>query len=214
MKIGILGSGSVGQTLALGFENYGYQVMIGSRSSKKLTDWKNSSHFKGFVGNFGEAAAFGDLIVLAVKGIAAEEVLRMSGKENHLNKIVIDTTNPIANAAPVHGVLQFFTNQNNSLMEHLQTEFPHLRLVKAFSCVGAAHMVNPVFPGGKPSMFICGNDAEAKKEVKKILDLFGFETEDMGNAEAARAIEPLCILWCIPGLTVNSWNHAFKLLKK
>jgi predicted dinucleotide-binding enzyme len=75
-------------------------------------------------------------------------------------------------------------------------------------------MVNPDFGGIKPTMFICGNEANAKKEVSKILDKFGFEVEDMGGVEAARAIEPLCILWCIPGFLRNQWMHAFKLLKK
>jgi hypothetical protein len=213
MKIGIIGSGIVGQTLALGFEKHGYKVMIGTRIVRKLENWKNESSFHGLIGNFSETAAFGDILILAVKGSAAEEALKLSGKENHADKIVIDTTNPIADAPPANGVLQFFTGQNESLMERLQASFPHLRLVKAFSCIGSAHMVNPDFSEGKPSMFICGNDEAAKKEVRKILDLFGFLTEDMGKAEAARAIEPLCILWCIPGFIENRWNHALRMLK-
>ena len=128
-------------------------------------------------------------------------------------KTVIDVTNPIAEAAPENGVLRFFTDLNGSLMEKLQQSFPEIQFVKAFNSVGNAFMVNPAFPGGKPSMFICGNSEKAKAEVKEIIDLFGWETEDMGMAEAARAIEPLCMLWCIPGLTKNSWTHAFKLLK-
>lgn len=214
MKIGILGSGMVGQSLALGFEKHGYEVVIGSRTPKKLSKWKIETGFRGQLGTFSETAAFADILVLAVKGSAAKEALRLSGKENHLNKIVIDTTNPISEAPPVNGVIQFFTEQNTSLMEQLQSSFPHLRLVKAFSCIGSAHMVNPSFEEGKPSMFICGNDEQSKSEVKKILDQFGFKTEDMGNVEAARAIEPLCILWCIPGFRANQWSHAFKLMKK
>jgi hypothetical protein len=99
-------------------------------------------------------------------------------------------------------------------MEQLQAAFPNAHFVKAFSSVGNALIVNPDFGGIKPTMFICGNDANAKKEVSKILDRFGFEVEDMGGVEAARAIEPLCILWCIPGFLRNQWMHAFKLLKK
>jgi 8-hydroxy-5-deazaflavin:NADPH oxidoreductase len=75
-------------------------------------------------------------------------------------------------------------------------------------------MVNPDFGGIKPTMFIAGNNENAKKHTKEFLDKFGWETEDMGSAEAARAIEPLCMLWCIPGLRENRWTHAFKLLKK
>jgi predicted dinucleotide-binding enzyme len=98
-------------------------------------------------------------------------------------------------------------------MERLQKKAPAAHLVKVFSCVGNAFMVNPRFAGGPPTMFICGNDKGAKVEVRAILEQFGWETADMGDAPAARAIEPLCMLWCIPGLTQNSWSHAFKLLR-
>jgi hypothetical protein len=95
----------------------------------------------------------------------------------------------------------------------LQKQAPDARFVKVFSCVGNAFMVNPAFPGGPPTMFICGNDAGAKADVRTVLDQFGWEAADMGTAEAARAIEPLCMLWCIPGFRQNSWGHAFKLLR-
>jgi predicted dinucleotide-binding enzyme len=98
-------------------------------------------------------------------------------------------------------------------MERLQKIAPTANFVKSFSCVGNALMVNPQFPGGKPSMFICGNDEQAKATVCEILNQFGWDTEDMGKVEAARAIEPLCMLWCIPGFLRNDWNHAFKMLK-
>jgi predicted dinucleotide-binding enzyme len=113
----------------------------------------------------------------------------------------------------VNGVIKFFTDLNESLLEKLQKNYPEINFVKAFNSVGNAFMVTPQFPGGKPTMFICGNDAAAKSAVQKILDQFGWETEDMGAMEAARAIEPLCMLWCIPGFTRNQWAHAFKLLK-
>jgi len=74
--------------------------------------------------------------------------------------------------------------------------------------------MNPHFDDGKPTMFICGNNEAAKKQVSAILDQLGWETADMGGVEAARAIEPLCILWCFPGFLHNEWTHAFKLLKK
>jgi predicted dinucleotide-binding enzyme len=128
-------------------------------------------------------------------------------------KPIIDATNPIADAPPENGVLKFFTDLDDSLMEQLQSAFPDLRFVKAFSSVGSSLMVDPQFKDGKPTMFICGNDDAAKNTVSGILDQFGWETEDMGTAAAARAIEPLCILWCIPGFQKNEWNHAFKLLK-
>jgi 8-hydroxy-5-deazaflavin:NADPH oxidoreductase len=109
-------------------------------------------------------------------------------------------------------VLQFFTGPNDSLMERLQKRFPAARFVKAFSCTGNANFVNPKVPGGPPTMFICGNDEPAKKQAQEILDRFGWETMDLGPVEAARAIEPLCMLWCIPGFRGNHWTHAFKML--
>jgi predicted dinucleotide-binding enzyme len=100
-------------------------------------------------------------------------------------------------------------------MEQLQSAFPDAHFVKAYNSVGNARMINPEFPdGAKPTMFICGNDDKAKAVVRGINDQFGWETADMGKAEAARAIEPLCILWCIQGFTKNEWTHAFKLLHK
>lgn len=211
MRIGVLGSGDVAKALGGGFLKHGHQVMLGTRNPKKLADWTDSSS-GARVGSFAEAAQSAEVIVLAVKGMAAGEVLKSAGEANLAGKLVIDATNPIADAPPVNGLLKFFTNLNESLMERLQRQFPKSHFVKAFNSVGAGCMVNPSFKAGKPTMFICGNDEGAKKTVGKILDQFGWETADMGGAESARAIEPLCMLWCIRGFTRNQWDHAFKLL--
>jgi predicted dinucleotide-binding enzyme len=212
-KIAVLGSGQVGQVLADGFLGHGYEVMRASREPSKLGSWKLGAGSKAQVGTFAEAAKWADGVVLAVKGAAAEAAIEQAGVENLANKTVLDATNPIADAPPQHGVLRFFTDLNESLMERLQKKVPAAHFVKVFSCVGNAFMVNPKLPGGPPTMFICGNDAGAKTQVRKVLDQFGWDTADMGAVEAARAIEPLCMLWCIPGLTQNSWTHAFKLLR-
>jgi predicted dinucleotide-binding enzyme len=165
------------------------------------------------LGSFGETAKFAELAVLAVKGTVAADAIRLAGAANLAGKPLIDATNPIAESPPVNGVLSFFSNLDESLMERLQHEFPDIRFVKAFNSVGASSMVNPQFKGGPPTMFICGNDEPAKRAVTGILDQFGWETADMGAAAAARAIEPLCMLWCIPGFRQNDWVHAFKLLR-
>jgi predicted dinucleotide-binding enzyme len=212
-KIGILGSGVVGQTLANGFIKHGYEVMIGTRTASKLEDWKKKAGTKGNVGSFGETAVFGEILVLAVKATAAKDVLKFAGAINLKGKIVIDTSNPIADLPPENGVIKYFTTLDHSLMEELQADYPEARFVKAFSNIGNAFMVNPNFKGTKPTMFICGNSEDAKKVVSNILEVFGFDVSDMGGVEGARAIEPLCILWCIPGLLKNEWSHAFKLLK-
>lgn len=211
MKVGLLGSGDVAKTLGSGFLKHGHDVKMGTRAPAKLADWAKQNP-KGSIGGFADAAKFGELVVLAVKGTAALDALRAANAANLAGKPVIDATNPIADAPPTNGVLKFFTNLDESLMERLQREFANVRFVKAFNSVGNASMVNPQFKGGKPTMFICGNDEAAKKTVNAILTQFGWETADMGKAEAARAIEPLCMLWCIPGFLRNDWVHAFKLL--
>jgi predicted dinucleotide-binding enzyme len=213
MRIGVLGSGVVGQVLADGFLKKGDEVMRGSRDPAKLEAWKAGAGARARTGTFAEAARFGEVVVLAVKGSAAEPTVDAC-REGLAGKTVIDTTNPIAEAPPVNGVLRFFTGPNESLLERLQAKVPAARLVKAFSCVGNALMVDPQLPGGKPTMFICGDDEGARRQVAGILDRFGWETEDLGAAQAARAVEPLCMLWCIPGFRQNRWTHAFKLLER
>nr|HEX4315612.1 NAD(P)-binding domain-containing protein [Kofleriaceae bacterium] len=210
-KVAILGSGVVGETLANGFLKHGYAVTRASREPAKLAAWKAGATGDASTGTFADAAKWADIVVLCVKGGAAIEAVDLAGVANLAGKVVIDTTNPIADKPPVNGVLQFFTDFNESLIEKLQKRAPQAKFVKAFSCVGSLYMVNPSLPA-KPTMFICGSDAGAKSTVTGILDAFGWDTADMGAIEAGRAIEPLCMLWCIPGLAKGSWTHAFKLL--
>ena len=209
-KIGILGSASVGKTLAQGFQKHGHEVRIASRTPAKLADFSKQTGIAA--GTYTEVAAWAEIIVLAVKGSAAAEVCEEAGARNLRGKTVLDTTNPIADAPPVDGVIRYFTGPNESLMEQLQAAFPDARFVKAFNSVGNARMVNPRFSAGTPTMFICGNDPGAKADAAKICEAFGWEVADMGGAIGARAIEPLAMLWCIPGFKQNVWTHAFKVL--
>ncbi len=211
-KIGIIGSGNVAQALGTGFIKHGYQVMLGTRDKQKLAEWFNANGGKAQIGTVIETAAFGDIIVLAVKGSIAKQIVEQIGKDSLAHKTVIDTTNPIAERAPENGVIKYFTTLEKSLLEELQETAPQANFVKAFNSVGSAFMVNPAFES-KPTMFICGNNADAKKDVTEILNKFGWEVADFGKVESARAIEPLCMLWCIPGFLNNQWTHAFKLLK-
>lgn len=214
MKVGIIGSGIVGRVLAKAFLTEGNEVMLGTRNISKdeVVKWQKENP-KGKTGSFEITAKFGELLVLATGGSVTEAAIRLAGIANFNGKTVIDATNPIASVPPENGVLKFFTTLNESLMERIQKLLPDAKVVKAFNSVGNAFMYKPNFPGGKPTMFICGNDDGAKKLVTDILTSFGHDTEDMGKVEAARAIEPLCILWCIPGFLRNQWTHAFKLLK-
>jgi 8-hydroxy-5-deazaflavin:NADPH oxidoreductase len=208
-KIGIIGSGIVAKMLATGLNSHGYSIMFGSGSKEKREKLNQETGLKA--GSFEEAASYGEIVILAVKGTAVEKVV--SALKGQLSgKTVIDTTNPIDDKPPVNGVIQYFTSLEESLMERLQKIAPDANFVKAFNSVGNPFMIDPEFEV-KPTMFICGNNVAAKDDVTALLTKVGWEVEDMGNVESARAIEPLCILWCIPGLLGNRWNHAFKLLK-
>ena len=210
-KVGVLGSGVVARVLAEGFSRKGHPVAIGSREKAKVESV--AREIGATPGTFAEVAAFGEIVVLAVKGTAAEDALRLAGDGNLRGKIVIDTTNPLDDAPPENGVLRLFTGPNESLMERLQAAFPEARFVKAWNSVGNAYMVDPNLPGGPPTMFYCGDDPAARAEVATILRSFGWHPEDVGGATSARGLEPLVILWCLPGFLRNQWTHAFKLLK-
>lgn len=206
-RIGILGSGVVGVTLGNGLKDLYSNVMIANRKAVAVDGWN------GEVGTYQDVAKNSDIIILAVKGSAAEEVI--AGIKDYLpNKTIIDTTNPIADTPPDEGVLNYFTDLNESLMERIQQIAPEANFVKSFSSVGNAFMINPDFKDGTPTMFICGNSDKAKAEVIELLKAVGWEAQDMGGVKSARAIEPLCILWCLPGMLRNEWSHAFKFLQK
>lgn len=212
-NIGIIGSGIVGQVLAKAFFLEGNPVMLGTRDTTKPDIQKWQAENTGVaIGSFDTTAQFADIIVLAVGGSVAEAALQLAGIANFDEKIVIDATNPINKTPTVNGVLSFFTTYNESLMERIQALLPNAFVIKAFNSVGNAVMYKPKFRE-TPTMFICGNNQAAKESVSSILTAFGWEIADMGAVEAARAIEPLCILWCIPGMLQNEWYHAFKLLK-
>jgi predicted dinucleotide-binding enzyme len=211
-RYGVLGSGIVAQVLAKGLKKHGYDVRIGSREPHKLSGFHDETGIA--TGTFADVAGAADVIVLAVKGSVAGEAIALAGGAGLAGKIVVDATNPIADAPPVDGVLQFFTGPNDSLMERLQRDYPAVRFVKAFNSVGNGNMVNPVLAGGPPTMFYCGNDAEAKAVVAGLLEQFGWEPVDLGTAAAARAIEPLCQLWCIPAFREQRFTHAFKLIDR
>lgn len=212
-KVGIIGSGLVGQEIGSGFIKHGFQLMIATRNVESIASWAESNGENAFLGSFSDAAKFSDFLVFAVKGTAALDVLDLCGFENLDSKTIIDTTNPISDSTPENGVLNYFTDINFSLMEMLQEKAPKANFVKCYSSVGGPHMIEPKFDE-KPSLFICGDNDSAKKNVIDILDMFGWEAVDMGSSQSARAIEPLAMLWCIPGYQHNKWDHAFKLLKK
>ncbi len=214
MKIGILGTGDVGQALGSGFVSLGHEVKMGSRDTgnEKARAWVAKTGQRASAATFAEAAAFADLAVLATLWSGTENALRLAGARNLAGKVVIDATNPLLftpNAPP-----SLALGHTDSGGEQVQRWLPESRVVKCFNIVGHAHMVHPDLPGGPPDMFLCGNDADARKTVTAICQEFGWAVIDIGGIEGARLLEPICILWVLYGIRTNSWNHAFKLLRK
>jgi predicted dinucleotide-binding enzyme len=213
MRIGILGSGIVGRTLGAGFLKHGHEAMLGTRDPKRkdVEGWVGETA-GARAGTFEEAARFGEILVLAALGRAVESIIELAGSANFTGKTVIDATNPLADEPPVNGVLKYTTGPNESLGEWIQAKIPAAHVVKAFNSVGTALMVNPDFSQDVPTMFLCGDSDQAKLQVAAIVRQFGWEPYDCGSIVSSRAIEPLCMLWCLPGFLRNDWQHAFKVL--
>ncbi|WP_336360393.1 NADPH-dependent F420 reductase [Haladaptatus sp. ZSTT2] len=211
-RVGILGSGDVGQALGRGFARHGYEVMLGTRSTDKLTEWVDEVDDAGSVGSFAEAAAFGDIVVLALNGEGAENALEMAGPENFAGKLVLDATNPLdfSVGMPPH----LFTGGQDSLGERIQARLPDARVVKCFNTVTNAQMVDPEFEGETPNMFICGNDEGAKAETDDLLKELGWPGAfDVGDITAARYLEALVPLWVRAGSELDTYMHAFTVVK-
>jgi predicted dinucleotide-binding enzyme len=215
IKIGVLGSGIVGRTLAEGFLKHGYEVMLGTRDPFKgeTPKWL-ATHSGARAGTFSQTAIFGEIIVLAVLGRVVEEVIGQAGPDHLTGKILIDATNPLTESAPQEGLLEFTTGPNDSLGEKVQALLPNAHVVKTFNSVGTGLMINPKFEQGVPTMFLCGNNPDAKQTVSGIILQFGWEPFDCGGIRSSRALEPLCRLWCLPGFLRNDWNHAFRMLTR
>jgi 8-hydroxy-5-deazaflavin:NADPH oxidoreductase len=192
---------------------HSHQVLLGTRDPQKPEVQKWLQETSGAsAGTFEQAAKFGEMIVLATAGHAASDAISLAGSGHFTGKTVMDATNPIADGPPVGGILPFFTGPNDSLAERIQALLPRAHVVKAFNSVGAGRMVNPTYQQGTPTMFFCGDHAGAKQSVSGIIQQFGWQPYDCGGIVAARAIEPLCMLWCSRGFQQNQWDHAFALL--
>ena len=214
MKVGILGTGDVGRALGTGFARRGHEVKMGSRDAKnpKLAAFVKAAGPKASGGTFAEAAACGEVIVLATLWSGTESALKLAGARNLAGKVVMDATNPLVFAPNAPPALE--RGWNDSAGEQVQRWLPDAKVVKAFNIVGNALMVDPQLPGGPPDMFICGNDAEAKATVTRICADFGWPAMDIGGIEGSRLLEPMCILWVLYGIRSGGWDHAYKMLRK
>jgi predicted dinucleotide-binding enzyme len=210
MKVGILGSGVVGQALGRGFASRGYSVKVGSRTpeSQRLKEWVRKNSKNASTGTFAEAAAFGDLLVLATLGTAAEEAIDLAGRNNFDGKVLIDVTNALDFRGGSAGL---FVGTTDSLGERIQRKLPKAKVVKCFNTVGNTQMVDPKHKDAE--MLICGNDDAAKKEVSRIVTEFGWRgVIDVGGIDGARWLEALVPLWVRVGTKLNVWDHVFKVL--
>lgn len=214
MRVGVIGSGTVGQSFGSALVRLGHPAKVGSRDPKSaaLTAWVSRTGSPASVGTFAEAAAFGEVVVLATLGTATGEAIDLAGPANFTGKVVIDITNPLVMSE--QGTPRLSVGFTDSLGEQNQRRLPDARVVKAFNSVGAPHFFRPSFPGGPPTMFFCGNDLEAKATVSQLIADFGWVPLDTGGIEMARAIEPLCILWVTSAMKLGSFDIAFQVLRK
>jgi predicted dinucleotide-binding enzyme len=211
LKIGVLGSGPAGQTLAAGFLEKGHPVLIGSRDLVKLDGWLRHADAGAQVGTFADAARFGEIVVLSVLGSAAEQAIRLASPENLTNKIVIDASDPLDFSSPRPGL---FVGTTDSLGERIQRLIPEAYVVKSLNVVQADVMINPGLTGDEPDMFIAGNNDEAKQTVTQLLAEFGWPVIDMGGIESARWLEALSLAWVVYSHRTGKTHHAFKLVGK
>jgi len=215
MNIGILGSGGVAQTLGTKLLSLGHQVKLGSRTAgnEKAQAWADAAGAGASTGTFAEAAAFGELLIVATLGTGTVAAVEQAGAEHLAGKTVIDLTNPLDFSQGMPPKL--FVGHTDSLAEQVQRAAPAAHVVKALNIVSAAIMVEPTAVGGNPDMFIAGNDAGAKAQVTALLQSFGWKNiTDFGGLEAARFLEPLVLLWVGYGVKTGAWNHALHMLKK
>lgn len=211
-RVGILGSGDVGQALGRGFARHGWDVMLGTRSPEKLQEWLDETEGTVSVGSFAEATAHGDVVILATVGDAVEDVIDLAGAETFTGRLVLDATNPLdfSGGAPPH----LLFGGTDSLGERIQAALPGAAVVKCFNTVSNAQMVDPDFEEGTPPMMICGNDADAKERTEAILVELGWPGAlDVGDIESARYLEAMVPLWVRVGTVLDTWMHAFKAVQ-
>lgn len=212
MKIGILGSGNVGQVLGSGYLARGHEVMLGTRDASKLAEWLARSGKNASVGSFADAARFGDIVFLSVHATALDRAIDLAGKDNFSGKTVIDLSNPMDFSGGVPP--KFTATLGNSLGEQVQRSLPDANVVKAFNSIGVAVMTDPKFGGETATHFIAGDNDVAKAEATKLIEEFGWDVLDVGGIEQSFFLEALASLWVNYAFRTNSWNQAFKLLKR
>jgi hypothetical protein len=212
MKIGIIGSGSVAQTLGTGFVEKGHEVMLGTRDASKLAAWQAQAGDKASVGTFSHAATFGEVIFLSVAATALDPAIELAGADSFAGKTVIDLSNPMDFSGGIPP--KFTATVGNSLGEKVQRALPEANVVKAFNSIGVAVMTDPDFSGETATHFIAGNSEAAKAEATALIEEFGWDVVDLGGIEQSFFLEALASLWVNYAFKTNNWNQAFRLLRR
>jgi predicted dinucleotide-binding enzyme len=216
-KFGVFGTGMVGNAIGKKLIDLGQQVMMGSRTidNQKAIEWSNVNGNNASNGTFEDAAKFGDLIFNCTKGEIAIDVIKSAGIENFNGKTFIDISNPLEfqkDSAPI--LIPHYTN-TTSLAEHIQNTIPAAHVVKTLNIVNCEVMVNPSKSGGDPTMFMSGNNADAKEEVRKILQSFGWnDIIDLGDITTARGTEMMLPIWLRTYIATKNPHIAFKIIRK
>lgn len=227
MNIGVLGTGVVGQTIAAKLNELGHQVTIGTRDPSKTLakrepnqfggppfgEW-HRSHQKVKLGTFADAARFGETLFLCTNGSGTLEALKLAKPENFKGKTVIDISNPLDFSKGMPPTLLPQWANTTSLAEEIQKAIPEAHVVKSLNIVNCEVMVNAKKTGGDPTMFVAGNEAKAKDQVKAILKQFGWsDILDVGDITAARGMEMLVILWVRIWTATQNGYFGFKIVR-
>lgn len=215
-KIAVLGTGMVGNTIGKKLIELGYSVMMGSRSAnnEKAQAWVAANGQKASAGTFADAAKFGEIIFNCTKGESSLDAIKMAGLENFKGKTVIDIANPLDFSKGMPPSLIPELSNTNSLGEEIQRLIPEANVVKTLNIVNCEVMVDAKRSGGDPTMFICGNNAEAKEEVKAILQQFNWsDIIDLGDITTARGTEMLLPIWLRTWFATGNGHFAFKIVR-
>ena len=196
VRIGILGTGIVGQTIGGKLVTLGHDVKLGSRTAtnEKAAKWVAQHGARASQGTFAETASFGEMVFNCTSGMVSLEALRSAGASNLTGKVVVDVANPLDFS---HGMPPTLSVCNaDSLGEQIQREFPDAKVVKTLNTMNAGVMVNPSLVPGDHDVFVCGNDSDAKAKVGDLLRSFGWRTiVDLGDISAARGAEMVLPIW-------------------
>ncbi|MEJ8801143.1 NADPH-dependent F420 reductase [Pontibacter sp. H249] len=215
-NIAVLGTGMVGNAIGTKLIQLGYNVMMGSRSAtnEKALAWEEANGANASAGTFEDAAKFGELIFNCTKGEITLEVFKMAGTENFKGKTIIDISNPLDFSQGMPPSLIPAYSNTNSLGEEIQKLLPEANVVKTLNIVNCEVMVDAKKSGGDPTMFISGNSAEAKAEVKEILQQFNWtDIIDLGDITTARGTEMMLPIWIRTWMATGNGYFAFKIVQ-